>query len=191
MILYCAHDREFAADILKEFEKKTGIKVNYDNYDNNEILHTKLVAGKTGYDIVVPGAPFAKLQIDGKLLQKLDRSQLKNWSNLDPALLELRGDIALTDARLADLLGRVDSGESGALWARLMQARLDLLAYRRAGDTVKTAEALNVLLDLVGQGHGAFVQCIQLVGPVDGERGNTIRQREQQSGVGHRFLAQG
>lgn len=74
----------------------------------------------------------------------------------DPALLELRGDIALTDARLADLLQRVDSGESGALWSRLMQARLDLLAYRRAGDTVKIAEALNTLLDLVGQGHADY-----------------------------------
>ena len=74
----------------------------------------------------------------------------------DPALLELRGDIALTDARLADLLGRVDTGESGALWSRLMQARTDLLLYRRAGDTVKTAEALNALLDLVGQGHADY-----------------------------------
>ena len=74
----------------------------------------------------------------------------------DAALLELRGDIALTDARLADLLGRVDTGESGALWSRLMQARTDLLLYRRAGDTVKTAEALNALLDLVGQGHADY-----------------------------------
>lgn len=74
----------------------------------------------------------------------------------DPALLELRGDIALVDARLGDLLQRVDTGESGALWARLMQARLDLLAYRRAGDAVKTAEALNTLLDLVGQGHADY-----------------------------------
>jgi putrescine transport system substrate-binding protein len=43
-----------AEDTLKNFEKETGIKVRYDNFDNNEILHAKLVAGKTGYDIVVP-----------------------------------------------------------------------------------------------------------------------------------------
>ncbi|MEQ1684529.1 MAG: polyamine ABC transporter substrate-binding protein [Burkholderiaceae bacterium] len=77
-----------AEDTIKNFEKETGIKVNYDNYDANEILHAKLVAGKTGYDIVVPGAHFAKAQIEGGLLQKLDRSKLTNWGNLDKGLLE-------------------------------------------------------------------------------------------------------
>ncbi len=69
-------------------KKATGIKVRYDNYDNNEILQAKLMAGKTGYDIVVPSAHFAKTQIAGGLYQKLDRSLLTNWGNLDPALLE-------------------------------------------------------------------------------------------------------
>jgi putrescine transport system substrate-binding protein len=77
-----------ADDTIKNFEKETGIKVNYDNYDNNEVLHAKLVAGKTGYDIVVPGAHFAKTQIEGGLLQKLDRDKLSNWNNLDKGLLE-------------------------------------------------------------------------------------------------------
>ena len=77
-----------ADDTIKNFEKETGIKVNYDNYDSNEILHAKLVAGQTGYDIVVPGAHFAKSQIEGGLLQKLDRSKLTHWSNLDPTLLK-------------------------------------------------------------------------------------------------------
>jgi putrescine transport system substrate-binding protein len=77
-----------ADDTIKNFEKETGIKVRYDNYDNNEILHAKLVAGKTGYDIVVPSAHFAKTQIEGGLLQKLDRSLLTNWGNIDPAMLE-------------------------------------------------------------------------------------------------------
>ena len=76
-----------ADDTIKNFEKETGIKVRYDNYDNNEILHAKLVAGKTGYDIVVPGSHFAKTQIEGGLLQKLDRSKLTNWANLDKGLL--------------------------------------------------------------------------------------------------------
>jgi putrescine transport system substrate-binding protein len=77
-----------AEDTIKNFEKATGIKVRYDNYDNNEILQAKLVAGKSGYDIVVPSAHFAKTQIAGGLYQKLDRKQLSNWANLDPALLE-------------------------------------------------------------------------------------------------------
>jgi putrescine transport system substrate-binding protein len=77
-----------AEDTIKNFEKETGIKVRYDNYDNNEILHAKLVAGKSGYDIVVPSAHFAKTQIQGALYQPLDRAKLPNWANLDPALLE-------------------------------------------------------------------------------------------------------
>jgi putrescine transport system substrate-binding protein len=77
-----------AEDTIKNFEKETGIKVRYDNYDNNEILHAKLVAGKTGYDIVVPGSHFAKTQIEAGLLQKLDRNKLTNWGNLDKGLLE-------------------------------------------------------------------------------------------------------
>ena len=77
-----------ADDTVANFEKETGIKVNYDNYDSNEILQAKLVAGQTGYDIVVPGSHFAKTQIAGGLFQKLDRSQLTNWGNLDKGLLK-------------------------------------------------------------------------------------------------------
>jgi len=77
-----------ADDTIKNFEKETGIKVNYDNYDSNEVLMAKLVAGNSGYDIVVPSSHFAKLQIQGGLLQKLDRSKLTNWGNLDATLLK-------------------------------------------------------------------------------------------------------
>ena len=71
-------------DTIKAFEKETGIKVRYDNFDNNEIVHAKLVAGKTGYDVVVPSSNWAKLQADGGLLRKLDKAQLPNYKNLDP-----------------------------------------------------------------------------------------------------------
>jgi putrescine transport system substrate-binding protein len=73
-------------DLIKKFEAETGIKVRYDNFDNNEIVHAKLVAGKTGYDIVVPSSNWAKLQIDGGLLQKLDKSKLPNLKNVDPTI---------------------------------------------------------------------------------------------------------
>ncbi len=75
-----------ADDTLKNFEKETGIKVRYDNFDNNEIVHAKLVAGKTGYDIVVPSSYWAKVQADAGLLRKLDKSQLPNLKNLDPEI---------------------------------------------------------------------------------------------------------
>ena len=76
-----------AKGMLPAFEKETGIKVNYQNYENNEVLQAKLIAGDTGYDLVVPGAVFAKFQIEAGLLRKLDRTQIPNISNLDPALM--------------------------------------------------------------------------------------------------------
>ncbi len=76
-----------AEDTIKNFEKETGIKVRYDTFDNNEILHAKLVAGKTGYDIVVPSSNWAAIQIAGGLLQKLDKSKIPNYKNLDPAIM--------------------------------------------------------------------------------------------------------
>jgi putrescine transport system substrate-binding protein len=93
-----------ADDTLKNFEKETGIKVNYDNYDTNEILHGKLVAGKTGYDIVVPSAHFAKMQIEAGLFQKLDKSKLTNWNNLDPDLLKLMAKVDPGNQYLVDWL---------------------------------------------------------------------------------------
>lgn len=74
----------------------------------------------------------------------------------DPQLLEQREQIAILDARLLDLLGRVDTGESGALWQKLMQARMDLLAAKQGGDTVGQIVALNAILDLIGQGHADY-----------------------------------
>ena len=76
-----------AADMVANFEKETGIKVNYQTFENNEALHAKLVAGNTGFDIVVPGAVFARPQIDGKLLAPLDKSKISNYGNLDPAVM--------------------------------------------------------------------------------------------------------
>ena len=76
-----------AKDMVANFEKETGIKVNYQTFENNEALQAKLVVGNTGYDIVVPGAVFAKSQIDAGLLMKLDKAQIPNASNLDPAIM--------------------------------------------------------------------------------------------------------
>jgi putrescine transport system substrate-binding protein len=83
-----------AEDTIQNFEKETGIKVRYDTFDNNEIVHAKLVAGKTGYDIVVPSSGWAKLQMEGGLLRKLDKAQLPNLKNLDP---DIQSQIASLD----------------------------------------------------------------------------------------------
>lgn len=73
--------------MIAAFEKESGIKVNYDTFETNEALHAKLVAGNSGYDIVVPGSVFAKPQIEGGLLQPLDKSKIPNLANLDPAIM--------------------------------------------------------------------------------------------------------
>ena len=69
--------------VLTDFEKQYGIKVRYDVFDSNEILETKLLAGKTGYDIVVPSASFLERQIKAGVFQKLDKSLLPNLKNVD------------------------------------------------------------------------------------------------------------
>ena len=76
-----------AEDTIPNFEKETGIKVRYDVFDSNEILHAKMIAKNTGYDIVVPSSNWGKMQMDGGLLQKLDKSKLPNWKNLDENVL--------------------------------------------------------------------------------------------------------
>ncbi len=76
-----------AKDMVTNFEKESGIRVNYQTFENNEALQAKLVAGNSGYDLVVPGAVFAKSQIDGGLLMKLDKSKVANYGNLDAEVM--------------------------------------------------------------------------------------------------------
>lgn len=73
---------------VKKFEAETGIKVRYDLYDSNETLDAKLRAGRSGYDLVVPTAsPWLATQIPAKLYRPIDRDKIKNYGNLDPALM--------------------------------------------------------------------------------------------------------
>ena len=75
-------------EALAQFSKETGIKVVYDVYDNNEVLEAKLLAGKSGYDVIFPSArPFAAQQIKAGIYQPLDRSKLPNFKSLDASLM--------------------------------------------------------------------------------------------------------
>jgi putrescine transport system substrate-binding protein len=75
-------------DTLVNFEKASGIKPVYDVFDSNETLEGKLLAGHTGYDVVVPSNHFLGKQIKAGAFQKLDKSLLTHYANLDPALLK-------------------------------------------------------------------------------------------------------
>lgn len=72
--------------VLKEFTQQTGIKVRYDTYDSNETLETKLLAGHSGYDVVVPSAYFLQRQIQAGVFRKLDNSKLPNLKNAWPEI---------------------------------------------------------------------------------------------------------
>lgn len=74
--------------VLKDFEAETGIKVRYDVYDSNDTLEAKLLAGKSGYDIVVPTQYYMARQVQAKLLRPLDKSKIPNLAKLDPAQME-------------------------------------------------------------------------------------------------------
>src|ERR1019366_6981594 len=76
-----------APNTLSDFEKKWGIKVHVAYFDTNETLETKLLAGSSGYDIVVPTASYFERQIKAGVYLPLDKSKLPNLKNMDPQLM--------------------------------------------------------------------------------------------------------
>ena len=77
-----------AEDTIPNFEQRTGIRVTYDVYDSDEIVETKLLAGSSGYDIVVPTLNFFGRQIQAGVFKELDKSKIPNLANLDPKVME-------------------------------------------------------------------------------------------------------
>jgi putrescine transport system substrate-binding protein len=77
-----------APSVPEDFTKETGIRVRYDTFDSNDTLETKLLAGKSGYDVVVPSAYFLERQIKAGVFQKLDKAKLPNLVNIWPMIAE-------------------------------------------------------------------------------------------------------
>jgi len=77
-----------AEDTIPEFEERTGIEVRYDVFDSNEVLEGKLLAGNTGYDIVVPSASFMARQIQAGVFMELDKSKLDGLGNLNASIMD-------------------------------------------------------------------------------------------------------
>jgi putrescine transport system substrate-binding protein len=80
-----------AEDTVPNFEKQSGIKVTYDVFDSNDVLETRLLAGNSGFDVVVPSASFLERQIKAGVFQKLDKSQIPNLKNMDPDIMNRVG----------------------------------------------------------------------------------------------------
>lgn len=83
-----------AEQTIPDFEKATGIEVTYDVFDSDEMVETKLLAGSTGYDLVVPSLSFLGRQIQAGVFLPLDKSKIPNLAKLDPEMLKR---IALQD----------------------------------------------------------------------------------------------
>lgn len=78
-----------APDTVKNFERDSGLSVHYDVFDSNETLDAKLMAGRSGYDVVFPSNHFMARQIKGGAFKPLDRSRLEGYENLNPQLLKV------------------------------------------------------------------------------------------------------
>jgi putrescine transport system substrate-binding protein len=76
-----------AEDTIPKFEAETGIKVNYDVFDSNELVEAKLLAGSSGYDVVVPSGFFLERQVAAGIFAPLDKSKLPNLANMDPDVM--------------------------------------------------------------------------------------------------------
>jgi putrescine transport system substrate-binding protein len=76
-----------AEDTVAKFEAETGIKVNYDMFDSNELVEAKLLAGSSGYDVVVPSGFFLERQAAAGVFMPLDKAKIPNISNMDPDVM--------------------------------------------------------------------------------------------------------
>ena len=94
-----------AEDTVASFEKETGIKVVYDVFDSNEVLEAKLLAGTTGFDVVVPSSDFLARQIQADVFASLDKSKLPNLVNMDPDIMKLLQDKDPDNAHSIPYLG--------------------------------------------------------------------------------------
>jgi putrescine transport system substrate-binding protein len=114
--------------VIGQFEQEFAVKVNYDVYDSNELLETKLLVGHTNYDVVVPTGYFLENQIKAGIFQKLDKTELTNLKNLDP---EVTREVALYDPGnlyAVDYMWLSTTGiayDSTKIRARLTDAPLD------------------------------------------------------------------
>jgi putrescine transport system substrate-binding protein len=120
--------------VLADFERETGIEVRYDVYDSNDMLETKLLAGKTGYDVVVPTSYYLARQIAAGVLAKLDKGKLGNLKHMDTLLMRR--------------LGKYDPGNAHAviyLWGTTgIAINKDKIAQRMADAPV---DSLKMLFD--------------------------------------------
>jgi putrescine transport system substrate-binding protein len=151
---------------VRDFEKETGIKVRYDTFDANETLHAKLVAGHTGYDIVVPSVHWAKLQLEGGLLMKLDKSRIRTYSEIDPWILKQLATLDPGNQYLTPYLWGTDA--IGVNVDRVKQALGNLPMPEDAWDLIFTPEYMSRLkncgVSFLDSGDEVFPAALHYIG---------------------------
>src|ERR1700758_5226618 len=113
--------------VIEDFQKEYGIHVNYDVFDSNEILETKLLTGHTNYDIVAPSGAFLERQIRADIYQKLDKALLPHLANVDPQVARATALYDPGNQYAVDYMW-ITSGvgyNKAAIHARLADAPLD------------------------------------------------------------------
>jgi len=108
-------------DTIADFERTTGIKVEYDTYDSDETLEAKMMAGDSGYDVVSTSTDYFARQIKAGIYRTLDRSKLPNWHNLDPHVLAIE---AAADPANAHAMPYLHAVNGFAYNERLIRARM-------------------------------------------------------------------
>ena len=102
-----------AEDTIANFEKESGIKVVYDVFDSNEVLEAKLLAGNTGFDVVIPSSDFLARQIQAGVFMSLDKSKLPNLGNMDADVMTLLKDKDPDNAHSIPYLGGTCCAQAG------------------------------------------------------------------------------
>lgn len=148
-----------APAVLEDFTATTGIRVNYDTFDSQELLETKLLAGRSGYDVVVVSAHFLERLIPAGALQPLDRRKLPGFGNLDPGLMAI--------------LARLDPGNThaaGYTWGTVGigydARRLHELAPDAGTDSWRLAYDPDVMRRLAGCGVSIVDSPSDVIGSV-------------------------
>jgi putrescine transport system substrate-binding protein len=149
-----------AADTLANFEKETGIKVNYDVYDSMPMLEAKLLAGGSGYDVVFPSlTPFLAQQIKAGIYQPLDKAKLANYAGLSPTILKTMSKndpentysvpymvaatgIGINVAKVKEALGAVPQGSGDLLFSPEVTAKLKSCGISLLDDPVDVIPAV-------------------------------------------------
>ncbi|MBN9542389.1 MAG: extracellular solute-binding protein [Alphaproteobacteria bacterium] len=135
-------------DTIKNFEKATDINVKYDVYDSDHALDARLYVGKIGYDIVVPSAfPFLKRQKNLGLYQKIDKSKLKNYKNLDPLIMDKMKEGGVDEYGVPWMWGTVGIGYNKEAIQKIMPGKdLNSLKYFFNKNNIKQLEKCGVMM---------------------------------------------